>query len=176
MSTIPGSFSFMPCPSFSRACPVRLFHNACVQPLRDLRRCHLLLLSSPPPFFLVLSVFAIVVTYVSANLYVYISMFASLTLIFSCSVFDMDFLNTAPCIWPETAEYYYMWILNFFMPVAFTMCQLLLYGIVFVIQKLLRKPSCRSKRSCARKLCCCCPSTTYGLRQFRHRLVKVWDV
>ena len=54
MSIIPRSFNFMPCPSFSRACPGRLFHNACDQPLRDPGRCHLLtllLLSSLPPFF-----------------------------------------------------------------------------------------------------------------------------
>ena len=112
------------------------------------------------------SVFVIVCAY--ARVHLYMSMCT-----FGCRNFDIDMLNTIPCIWPDAVGYYHIWVSTFFMPIIFTACQLVLYGVVVRMQKLRRKPYCRSKRSCARKLCCCCPSTTYDLLQFRHRLVEV---
>ena len=93
-----------------------------------------------------------------------------------CSNFDMDLLNTWPCIWPDSLHSYRMWLFFFYMPVVFTLCELLVYGITVRVHKLRRRRSCKRKGSCVRKVCCCCPSTTYGLSQFRHRLVEVSDI
>ena len=90
-----------------------------------------------------------------------------------CSNFDIDFLNSLPCIWPDVG-YYPVWLSGFLMPFIFTASQFALYGIVKGIQKLRRKPYC--KQGPAKRICCCCPSTTYGLLEFRHRLVKVQNV
>ena len=87
--------------------------------------------------------------------------------------FDIDFLNTMPCIWPNSVGYYHIWLSTFFMPIIFTACQLVVYAVVVRIQKLRQQPFCKRKGSCARRLCCCCPSHTYDLIQFRHQMIKV---
>ena len=85
-----------------------------------------------------------------------------------CSGFDIDFLNTIPCIWPDAVGFYHIWVSTFFMPIIFTACQLVVYGVAAFVRKLRRRQSLR-----ARRLCICCPSTTYDLIQLRHRLIAV---